>query len=45
MLTLEQILRDVLQILDSYAGPDVRVEQTLSEMQQQIIDKFEQYVH
>ena len=43
MLT-KQIIEQVLEILESYAGPDLHTYQALNEIRQEILDKFKDYV-
>lgn len=43
MLT-KQIIEQILEILDSYTGPDLHTQQALNEIRQEILDKFKDYV-
>jgi len=40
MLTTQDIIQQVLEILDSYTGPDLHVEQALAEIREQILKQF-----
>jgi len=44
MLSAQDIIKAVLELLDEYTGPDLHVEQALTELRQQILEKFEHYV-
>lgn len=44
MLSTSDIIRQVLEILDSYTGPDLHVEQALAEIREQILKQFNLYV-
>lgn len=44
MLSIQQAINHILEILDSYRGPDLHVQQALDEMREEIINKFKHYV-
>lgn len=44
MLTIQETINHILEILDSYRGPDLHVQQALDEIRQEILNKFKHYV-
>lgn len=44
MLTIQETINHILEILDSYTGPDLHVQQALQEAREEILDKFKDYV-
>jgi len=44
MLTIQETIIHILEILDGYAGPDLHVQQALNEMREEILNKFKDYV-
>jgi len=44
MLTIQEAISHILEILDSYAGPDLHTQQALNEMREEILNKFKDYV-
>jgi len=44
MLTIQETIIHILEILDGYAGPDLHVQQTLDEIKQEILNKFKGYI-
>ena len=44
MLSAQDIIKAVLELLDEYTGPDLHVEQALAELREQILNKFKHYV-